>query len=134
METPRKFTSRDLIITLITIVVLVLITLVVIKPAERINQAKDASRRTDITAIAKAIQLYSQDNNKLPSLSGGIHISSNEANASDLVNITPTYLNLIPKDPDGGEYKLTLKDADTVNVSGKLSDGSPYSQDSGTVQ
>lgn len=133
METTRRFTTKDLILTIATILILVVATLLFIKPVDRMNQQKDTSRQTDVSAITKAIKLYMDDNGKAPALAGGRQITPTESDASDLVDITPTYLNFIPHDPDGGEYKLLLTTEGSIEVTTKLSDGDIFSQNTNTL-
>jgi len=61
------FSLFSLILTIGVIAVLAASVLVVVNPAKRIGQSKDARRWADVTAIAKAVEAYEIDNHQIPS-------------------------------------------------------------------
>ena len=60
------FTLIELIIVIAIVALLAAGTFVAVDPAKRIGEARDAQRWSDITAIDKAIELYTADNGALP--------------------------------------------------------------------
>jgi len=61
------FTLIELIIAVGIIALLAAISVVAINPAKRIGQSNDSQRWADLTAISKAVELYTADNGTLPS-------------------------------------------------------------------
>lgn len=60
------FTIVQLIVAVSVLIVLAVASITAFNPAKRVGQANDAKRWEDLTAIAKAIELYQLDNDSLP--------------------------------------------------------------------
>ncbi|MCD4761077.1 hypothetical protein K8R42_04225 [bacterium] len=67
VKSSAGFTLPGLILSIAILGVLAAGVFVVINPAKRIGQANDTRRWEDITAIARAIELYGIDNGSIPS-------------------------------------------------------------------
>ena len=59
----RAFTLIELLVTIAIVGVLAALVLVAINPARRLAQARDSGRKSDIGAIATALQAYFTSNN-----------------------------------------------------------------------
>ncbi|RJQ33698.1 prepilin-type N-terminal cleavage/methylation domain-containing protein [Candidatus Parcubacteria bacterium] len=148
----KAFTLIELIIVVAIIAVVAIGIFVVVNPAKRIGESQDAQRWADLTAIAKAIELYTADNGALPSdfnltslaegekfvlCSSSGSLSCDGQTESCLViddtNFLGVYLNTLPIDPektvttDTGYY-VTRGSSDAIT----LGACDPYT--SGTVE
>lgn len=98
----RGFTIVELLIVIVTIAILAAITIVAFNGVQA--RARDSQRRSDVTAITKALELYYIDNGKFPSGSGSTTINSGwsttaDASWANLATALRPYLASLPADP-----------------------------------
>jgi len=106
----KGFTLIELLIVIAIVGVLAAVVLVALNPVERLKQARDSGRKSDIGQIATALESYFTSNTQAryptlggPGLSGG------------LTELTLTDLRRLPTDPSNGTYYYTV-----VPASGSL--------------
>ncbi len=77
----RGFTLIELIIVIAIIAIIVAAVFVAIDPVRRLNTSRNSTRRTDVTAIVQALQLYTTDTLAAGnSLAGGVATLNSNAN------------------------------------------------------
>ena len=91
MSKPHGFTLIELLIVIAIIGVLVTIVVIAIDPARVIKDSNDTKRRSELTQIKTALQLYFNERNDYPD--GGEF--TNTVGASP-PNFTPTYMRQLP--------------------------------------
>jgi len=136
----RGFTLIEILITIVILAILAGITLVALNPGQNIDDANDARRKADVSALLNAIWQYTVANDGIFPV--GItttvqEMSNSGANiCSDLVT---TYIAALPSDPTTGSYTSCASYATgyTVNqdasgnritIGATLSDSSTYTQ------
>ncbi len=129
------FTLIELLLVLVLLVIFAFIGVALINPASRIQEANDTSRREEVRSIQKAIELYVANNGgRLPLTAGGQALPAvtrdtliqNGADASSVAGLVPDYLDTVPLDPDGLEYKVGQIAGGTVLVGVALNAGGVY--------
>jgi len=123
------FTLIELLVVIVIIATLAVTVFVALNPAERIRDARDARRTSDVDSILTAIHAYIVDNNGLlptglvadgterhigtstgtPSCvisTGGCNVTVS-TNCSNLTTSLANYLASVPTDPNGGTDVLT---------------------------
>jgi general secretion pathway protein G len=98
----RGFTIVELLIVIVVIAILAAITIVAYNGVQ--VRARDSQRRSDVTAIKKALELYYIDNGKFPSGNGSTSINSGwsttaDASWANLATALRPYLATLPTDP-----------------------------------
>ncbi len=105
------FTLIELLVVIAIVGILAAAVLVAINPGKRMAQARDARRKSDLSAIGRAIQIYMVDNNMHPPLcpngtSGAafctITSATNFCTAGQpgcYANFTPYYQTQVRQDP-----------------------------------
>lgn len=107
----RGFTIVELLIVVVVIGILAALVVSTFSGAQ--SKARDTRRKTDITAIAKALEMYYLDNGKYPSSSGSTTVNaswstSNDASWQYLANaLVPKYLPSLPVDPTNSPNGFT---------------------------
>jgi len=95
----KGFTLIELLIVIAIIGVLAAIVLVAIDPAEKLAQARDSGRKSDLGQIATALEAYFTS-------------SSNAQYPANQDALTSSELRKIPKDPKtGASYTMSLSAA-----------------------
>lgn len=131
----RGFTLVEILIVIAILAVLAVVTFVVINPVERLNAAKDQTRREDVNSILQAIVLYSVDNaGSMSTYNSGTalpvvttaNIMTAGIVASSLDVATVPSLTKIPKDPDGVDYRVGVSSSGTPIVGITLSNNTVF--------
>jgi prepilin-type N-terminal cleavage/methylation domain-containing protein len=121
----KGYTFIEILMVMGLIGVLSTVLIVVIKPAQQLARARDATRETDLIAIVSTIQQYSGEHSgALPDTDGNPETSDfptaatcigsdlacyDLASAGDGVeSLVPDYLFSLPFDPKGGDAENTL--------------------------
>ena len=91
----KGFTLIELLVVIAIVGVLAAVVLLAINPARRLNQARDAGRKSDIAQIATAAQAF---------------FTSNEGSyaVSIAAMVTSQDLKTEPRQPGGGAYSYTV--------------------------
>ncbi len=113
----KGFTLIELLIVIGIIAILAAAVIIAINPGRQFQQARNATRWSHLNSIANATYAYAIDNN------GNFHsgcptnhtdlVLVNETNCGDL---TPTYMQALPTDPQGGAYSIRFYDANNNRV------------------
>ncbi len=116
MRRSLGFTLVEVLIVIGIMGVLAAILLVVVKPFEQLQKARDTQRRTDLRQIQQALEQYFQDNGHYPiTTTGGPPYWSSEPgdyldaqldggnhSPNYIPGLAPTYIKQLPRDPLGG--------------------------------
>ena len=119
----KGFTLIEILITISIILVLTWLLVIVINPAERLIKTRNNQREAHINAIYGALEQYIFYHNNLPICL--------ETFAQDAINcnmeLTPVYLNEIPKDPICGNgntgYEVIKNNKGEVGVKASCKEG-----------
>lgn len=96
----KGFTLLELLVTIAIIGILVTISAVSLQGARQ--NARDATRKSDLAAIQSALALYKSDCKQYPSsLSFGSSLTGNGASGCPSSNV---YMTLLPRDPGTTNY------------------------------
>lgn len=93
----KGFTLLELLIIIAVVAVLMAVAYVAINPAERLAQARDAERITDIHALADAMELYALDNDGYPAEADGYN--GKIGIGGDIDTLLADYIAEVPADP-----------------------------------
>jgi len=114
------FTIVELLIVIVVIAVLAAISIVAYNGIQQ--RGRDSQRKSDITAITKALELYYIDNGKYPNggTLGSTTINSAWSSTSDsswanLQTILSTYISRLPADPISTQGANPTANAATYN-------------------
>jgi general secretion pathway protein G len=103
MYSREGFTLIELL-TVIGIVGILAVGLIAfINPIEQLNKSRDARRKSDLSEIQKALELYYQDNGSYPGSSGG-KLTGSSGDIEWGSNGFVPYMSVLPKDPGAGQY------------------------------
>lgn len=97
------FTIVELLIVIVVIAILASISIVSYNGIQQ--RARDSQRKSDISTITKAIELYYIDNGKFPPSSGSTVISNSWSTTADAswstlkALLVPKYISSLPSDP-----------------------------------
>lgn len=91
----RGFTLIELLVGISILATLAAAILVTLNPITQTEKANDAKRKSDLSQVQRAIEIYYQDTGQYP--------SSLPAWGSPWVVSSTTYIALLPKDPKGGK-------------------------------
>lgn len=127
--TKQAFTLIELLVVIA--IIGILSGLVIVSMNGSVNSANDARRKSDISALAKAVLAYKTLNGSVPNSSGIIcDIGSNCTGFPGA--IVPDYIGSIPRDPDGSYYKYYSLDGISFILRSALSNGMTYAYSSST--
>ena len=122
----KAFTLIELIMVIAIIGILAALIIISLRGAN--DKAKDASRKSEVASISKALEMYKVDNNSYPT--SAIQPVSNALRSI----LSPNYLTTIPTDRYGAGYYYSSVDGSDYSVSfGELSSSSVYSKKSSGV-
>lgn len=74
-----------------------------------LQRSRDGKRKSDIEQIRSALELYRADKGYYPPDGGAIN---DFVNVTDMLDAFEGYINAIPRDPSGDEYKYMATDFD----------------------
>lgn len=112
-DSVRGFTLIELLIVIAIIGILVTIVVIAIDPAAVIQRTNDTKRRSELTQIKTALQLYFNENNDYPTAGAGNEFETNTGATDSPPNLTPTYMRQLPSWwDDDGEYGVSGNDYD----------------------
>lgn len=102
---PRGFTLIEVMVVIVIIAVLA--AMIVPKVMSRPDEARVTAARQDIGAISQALKLYKLDNMRYPTTEQGLQALVKKPAAAPVPENWKGngYLEKLPKDPWGGEYK-----------------------------
>lgn len=100
--TSHGFTIVELLIVIVVIAILAAITIVAFNGIQK--RGNDSQRKSDIAAIAKALELYYIDNGRYPAGSGSTTINASWSTTADaswqnLATALAPYAAKLPRDP-----------------------------------
>jgi general secretion pathway protein G len=93
------FTLIELLLVIAVISILVVTVSVALNPFEQLRKANDGRRKSDLSQLQKALELYYQDNNSYP-----VATATNEIDWGGAGN--SQYIPTIPKDPLRGQQYI----------------------------
>jgi len=94
----RGFTLVEMLIVLAVLGVLATAILLTLNPIEQLHKANDAKRKTDLSQVKRALDLYYDDNGRYPASSVDFKIV-NVATTLNWGSAWQPYMNALPKDP-----------------------------------
>lgn len=106
------FTIVELLIVIVVIAILAAITIVAYNGIQQ--RGRDSDRKSGVTTIQKALELYHIDNGGYPTctanvtyIPGGTRGSCLTDAASFIASLAPKYIQKVPQDPTGtGDFKF----------------------------
>ena len=124
----RGFTLIEVMVVLVILGILA--TLVVPRIMSRPDEARIIAAKQDINSIGQALKLYRLDNQGYPTTDQGLQalVAKPSAPPAPLNWKTGGYLDRLPKDPWGNEYKYLspgVKNTNDVDVFSLGADGAP---------
>ena len=131
MKNKRQFRGFTLIEVMVVLVILgILATLVVPRIMSRPDVARIIAAKQDINSIGQALKLYRLDNQNYPTTDQGLQalVTKPTAPPAPANWKTGGYLDRLPKDPWGNEYKYLspgVKNTNDVDVFSLGADGAP---------
>lgn len=94
----KGFTLIELILIISILGILSVGVLTALNPIAQIQKANDAKRKSDISQVQRALELYYQDNNAYPASTSDFKISINGSAVAWGSSWEP-YINVLPQDP-----------------------------------
>ena len=131
MNNRKQFGGFTLIEVMVVLVILgILATLVVPRIMSRPDEARIIAAKQDINSIGQALKLYRLDNQGYPTTDQGLQalVAKPSAPPAPPNWKTGGYLDRLPKDPWGNEYKYLspgVKNTNDVDVFSLGADGAP---------
>ena len=93
LKRSEGFTLIELLVVIVVIGILVALTLPNLFAAQ--ERARDTERKNDLRNVKQQLESYYNDNNTYPVA---------------LADLSPTYMDAVPQDPQGGDYDYTVLD------------------------
>jgi len=116
----QGFTLLEILLVIAAIGILASIVIVAINPLKQIGKTRNAARYSNINTIQKALDQYYIANGRYPegilTEYQEICVDGDITECVDLNELVPTYIAEIPKDPQGGGYKIAIN-SDNSKVS-----------------
>lgn len=114
----KGFTLIELLVVIGILGILLAIVLIAINPSRQFKQADNTKRSSDVSALLNAIHQYSADHRgKLPANipvddgnagNGSEAKEISEAGANICADISPTYISLLPSDPQAANNGVAI--------------------------
>lgn len=99
---PTGFTLIELLLVIAVVSILVVTVSVALNPFEQLRKANDGRRKSDLTQLQRALELYYQDNNSYPEATPEGFIEWGTAGNSK-------YIPSVPKDPRADQQYVYRK-------------------------
>lgn len=96
VKTSKGFTLVELLIVIAILGVLGAVLITILNPGTQFKRARDAQRRSDLSQIQRALELYYQDNGKYPETTGWINSTAGEF---WIPGLDANYIKKMPADP-----------------------------------
>lgn len=108
----KGFTLLELIVVIAVLSILSAGIISVINPYEQIQKSNDGRRKSDLSQMQKALELYYEDNGRYPpaSTDGGYQIVGVNNTPIPWGNPWTPYMNLLPKDPSSSKTYIYVAD------------------------
>lgn len=103
MQKNRGFTLIELMVVMVIIGVLG--ALVVPSVLGRADEARVSAAKNDLKSLSAALKLYKLDNQQYPSAQQGLAALVSKPTVDPVPNGWKPYIDKLPKDPWGNEYK-----------------------------
>lgn len=97
LQKESGLTLVELLLAVGILSVLVSGIFVLVNPLQKIGQANDAKRKSDIVQITRALEIYYQDNAQYPASTGTYTITGTNWGGA-----WPSYMSRLPQDPTAG--------------------------------
>jgi len=91
----RGFTLIGFIVAVTIIGILTVGVIVFLDPSAQLQKSRDAQRKSDLSEIQKALEVYYQDNNNYPVVTGGSYALGDGGWATPWL----PYMGTVPRDP-----------------------------------
>ncbi len=108
----QGFTLLEILLVIAAIGILASIVIVAINPLKQIGKTRNAARYSNINTIQKALDQYYIANGRYPegilTEYQEICVDGDITECVDLNELVPTYIAEIPRDPEGGGYKIAI--------------------------
>ena len=112
----KGFTLIELLVVIGILGILLAIVLIAINPARQFAQADNTKRSSDVNSLLNAIHQYSADHRGV--LPAGIptgtyptdSVSISAAGANICADVSPTYISLLPSDPQAANNGIAISD------------------------
>lgn len=124
----KGFTLIELLVVIAIIGLLSTLAVVALSSAR--EKARDSKRLSDLKQIQTALELYYTDNNAYPVAAAAVVLGDADNNCLDGGGIVatadcdtaPTYMGLIPADPQTGtrDYTYAISDGTTYSIAATL--------------
>jgi general secretion pathway protein G len=131
MKNNKQFRGFTLIEVMVVLVILgILATLVVPRIMSRPDEARIIAAKQDINSIGQALKLYRLDNQSYPTTDQGLQalVTKPTGTPAPANWKTGGYLDRLPKDPWGNDYKYLnpgVRNTSDVDVFSLGADGAP---------
>jgi prepilin-type N-terminal cleavage/methylation domain-containing protein len=112
----KGFTLIELLIVIGIIAILAAAVIIAINPGRQFEQARNATRWSNMNSIANAVYSYViSEGGNFPTCIGDFGEAVNLSTCSD--ELTPDYMQSIPEDPSGGEnYQIEYASDDNNRI------------------
>jgi len=98
----RGFTLVELLIVIAVVGIMATGLIVLLNPLAQIQKSRDAQRKSDLSEIQKALEMYYQDYNRYPVSTSDFKIKGSEGNPVEWGTVSwSPYMSVLPKDPSG---------------------------------
>ena len=122
-NTRAGFTLIELLITIAIVGVLAVGLVTVLNPFSQIQKAQDAKRKSDLSQIQKALEIYYQDRGEYPEVTASGYKIKRDGNPVEWGSEWLPYMSILPKDPSSSKQYLYKSTAQTYYIYASLDKG-----------